>query len=65
MREIRHDFYLSVIMQNAIPEDYAQLGLQEHELERHVAWDMGAAEVTRHLADILGCPAILSGFQDC
>ena len=48
---------------NAIPEDYAQLGLQEHELERHVAWDIGAAEVTRHLADILGCQAILSGFS--
>ena len=48
---------------NAIPDDYAQLGLPSHELERHVAWDMGAAEVTRHLADILGCPAILSGFS--
>ena len=48
---------------NAIPDDFAQLGLPAHELDRHVAWDMGAAEVTRYLADALGCPAILSGFS--
>ena len=48
---------------NAIPEDFAQLGLQEHELERHVAWDIGAAKVTRHLSESMGRTAILSGFS--
>ncbi len=48
---------------NAIPDDYAQLGLSESELERHVAWDIGAADVTRKLAEVLECPAILGGFS--
>jgi predicted N-formylglutamate amidohydrolase len=30
---------------------------------RHIAWDIGAAGVSRHLADLLGAPAILSRFS--
>lgn len=36
------------------------LGLAEEELTGHIAWDIGAAAVTRHLAQLLSCPAILA-----
>jgi hypothetical protein len=35
---------------NYLPTRYRGLGLPEHELSRHIAWDIGAAELTRHLA---------------
>lgn len=48
---------------NAIPPDYASLGLPPNELERHIGYDIGAAGVTRRLATRLGCPAVLSCFS--
>lgn len=39
------------------------LGLPAADMERHIAYDIGAAGVTRHLADLLGAPAILSRFS--
>lgn len=45
---------------NAIPAEYADLGLPRQELARHIAYDIGAADVTRHLAKALHAPAILS-----
>lgn len=44
-----------------IPSHYAELGLAEAVHHAHVAWDIGAAEVTRGLARRLGCPAVLAG----
>ena len=44
---------------NHLPREYGTLGLPANELERHIAYDIGAAEVTRHLADLLGVPALL------
>ncbi|MBL4788037.1 MAG: N-formylglutamate amidohydrolase [Kordiimonadaceae bacterium] len=44
---------------NHIPKDYQQLGLEDEELERHIAWDIGAAEVARHMAEMMGAPAVL------
>ena len=32
-------------------------------MERHIAYDVGAAGLSRHLADRLGAPAILSDFS--
>ncbi len=39
------------------------LDLAPGEMARHIAWDIGAAGVTRHLADRLAAPAILSRFS--
>src|SRR5690606_17550354 len=43
--------------------EYGRLGLPEAEFRRHIAWDIGAAEVTRRLAGKLGATAILSGLS--
>ncbi|MEM7022667.1 MAG: N-formylglutamate amidohydrolase [Pseudomonadota bacterium] len=42
-----------------MPEHLHGLGLPEHELNRHIGWDIGAADVTRRLAILLDAPAIL------
>ena len=46
---------------NYIPARYQALGLPAHELLRHIAWDLGAAELTRLLSERLGASAFLSG----
>ncbi len=48
---------------NAIPPELDGLGLPPEQLQRHIAYDIGAAWVTRHLAKRLGCPALLSTFS--
>ena len=48
---------------NAVPADYGTLGLPREALERHIAYDIGAADVTRALAAELGAPAVLSTFS--
>ena len=42
-----------------IPAWLGDLGLPAHELERHIAFDIGAADVTRRLAGLLDAPAVL------
>jgi predicted N-formylglutamate amidohydrolase len=46
---------------NRIPAELVNLGLPAPELDRHIAWDIGAAGVTAELSDILDAPAILCG----
>ena len=48
---------------NAIPAEFGNLGLPAGELERHIAHDIGAAEVARTLGVALGAPTILSCFS--
>ena len=48
---------------NAIPADYGTLGLPREALARHIAYDIGAADVTRALAGLLGAPAVLSTYS--
>jgi predicted N-formylglutamate amidohydrolase len=48
---------------NAIPPGYDTLGLPREALDRHIAYDIGAAEVTRALAAQLGAPAVLSTYS--
>jgi predicted N-formylglutamate amidohydrolase len=48
---------------NAVPPDLDALGLPELEFQRHIAYDIGAAAVTRSLARRLGAPAILTRFS--
>jgi predicted N-formylglutamate amidohydrolase len=50
---------------NRVPDAVrgGSLGLAAADMARHIAWDPGAAGVTRHLADALDAPAILSDFS--
>jgi len=48
---------------NAIPAELDRLGLPAQQLERHIAYDIGAAEMTRAMAQALGAPAVLSNFS--
>jgi predicted N-formylglutamate amidohydrolase len=48
---------------NAFPEGYGTLGVAPAELERHIAYDIGAGAVTRHMAAELGVPAVLTRFS--
>jgi predicted N-formylglutamate amidohydrolase len=48
---------------NHVPDDLDRLGVPDHEYARHIAYDIGAAAVTRHLAVQLGAPAILTRFS--
>ena len=49
---------------NHIPEGYDNLGLAAETLaENHIAWDIGAASVTRGLAHMFGSPAVLSCYS--
>jgi predicted N-formylglutamate amidohydrolase len=44
---------------NALPEAYGRLGLPPEKFESHIAYDIGAAQVTRALARSFGAAAIL------
>jgi predicted N-formylglutamate amidohydrolase len=46
---------------NRIPAELGNLGLPARELDRHIAWDIGAAGVSEELSNILDAPAILCG----
>lgn len=48
---------------NGLPAAYGDLGLSRQSLERHIAYDIGAAWLTRRLAGLLGAPAVLSTFS--
>jgi len=48
---------------NQVPAILDLLGLDEVARARHIAWDIGAADVTRHLAGLLDTPALLSGYS--
>lgn len=48
---------------NHIPAEYADLGLAAPHLERHIAWDIGAAGVTRLLSARLDAPAFLGTYS--
>jgi predicted N-formylglutamate amidohydrolase len=47
----------------AIPHGLAGLGLSVDALRRHIAYDIGAAELTLGLARRLACPAVLAGYS--
>ncbi len=47
----------------AVPRALGLLGLDESVLLRHIGWDIGAAEVTRHLSRRFDAPAVMSGYS--
>ena len=48
---------------NRFPARLGTLGVEGPDLERHIAWDIGAAEVARRLALRLDAPAVLAGYS--
>ncbi|HEX6764449.1 MAG TPA: N-formylglutamate amidohydrolase [Polyangiaceae bacterium] len=48
---------------NRIPRALDELGLPPPELERHIAWDIGAEAVARHLAEALDAWLILQNYS--
>ena len=48
---------------NFVPARYGNLGLPSAELQRHIAYDIGAAAVARRLARLLDAPLALSGYS--
>ncbi|MDP9141425.1 MAG: N-formylglutamate amidohydrolase [Pseudomonadota bacterium] len=48
---------------NRVPRKLASLGLPDAELQRHIAWDIGAAAVSRRLARMLDAPLVLQNYS--
>ncbi|MFN4144035.1 N-formylglutamate amidohydrolase [Aestuariivirga sp.] len=48
---------------NRIPDDYGGLGIPEEQFSRHIAYDIGARDLTLGLARRLEAPAVLSCFS--
>lgn len=46
-----------------IPRRLGTLGLDQTDLRRHIAWDIGAAEVTRRLSALLDATAVLQPYS--
>ncbi|MGI9305479.1 MAG: N-formylglutamate amidohydrolase [Gammaproteobacteria bacterium] len=46
-----------------IPRRLGTLGLPMHELERHIAWDIGAQAAARHLCACLDATLIVAGYS--
>jgi predicted N-formylglutamate amidohydrolase len=67
-RRIDGDFRSGVLLlcdhaENTIPPAYGTLGLTPEDLGRHIAYDIGAAGVTEHLARALRAPALLTQYS--
>jgi predicted N-formylglutamate amidohydrolase len=48
---------------NHIPAEYQSLGLTDADLDRHIAFDLGAAQLTRSLSELLDAPAFLGTYS--
>ncbi len=48
---------------NHIPLEFDSLGLPAHDLTRHIAWDIGVADLARQLSAALDAPLFLSGYS--
>ncbi len=48
---------------NHMPAAYGGLGLPPEQLQRHIAWDIGAAELTRRLSRLLDAAAFLGTYS--
>ncbi|MBS0361866.1 MAG: N-formylglutamate amidohydrolase [Proteobacteria bacterium] len=48
---------------NHIPAEYEGLGLDAPDLERHIAWDIGAAALAQALSRTLDAPLFLAGYS--
>ncbi|MEE9272225.1 MAG: N-formylglutamate amidohydrolase [Robiginitomaculum sp.] len=48
---------------NHIPYEFEKLGLSDKDLNRHIAWDIGAATLTRQISNTFGAASLLAGFS--
>ena len=48
---------------NCLPAEYGNLGLGEDSFRRHIAYDIGARDVTVALARLLGVPAVMTTYS--
>jgi predicted N-formylglutamate amidohydrolase len=48
---------------NAFPDGYGTLGLPGEQLQRHIAYDPGAAAITRRMSELLGAPAVMTRYS--
>lgn len=48
---------------NHIPNGFDNLGLTDADLSRHIAWDIGAASLTRKFCNTFGAAGLLAGFS--
>ncbi len=48
---------------NLVPKSLNSLGLTHEQLQTHYAYDIGVLDVTRRMAEILGCPALFGGYS--
>jgi predicted N-formylglutamate amidohydrolase len=48
---------------NKLPPEYGLLGLEPDQFQRHIAYDIGARNVTLGLAERLGVPAVMSTYS--
>ena len=46
-----------------VPRELGDLGLPPSAFDRHIAWDIGAAEVARNLSRAFDAPLVLSGYS--
>jgi len=46
-----------------IPACLGTLGLPLAELDRHIAWDIGAAKLSEHLAEAFGAPLVMQAYS--
>src|SRR5262245_9487583 len=46
---------------NAVPPALGDLGVRAEDLQRHIAWDIGAMPIATRLAEIFDAPAVLCG----
>ncbi len=58
-----HMIFLCDHASNYVPSELAGLGLDRQVFDRHIAYDIGVAELTRGLAADFGAPAVLSNFS--
>ncbi len=49
--------------QNRIPRALANLGLSAHQLDLHIAYDIGGKEVALQLSEMFDAPLIMSGYS--
>lgn len=48
---------------NRVPEQLNSLGLAAHQLDGHIAWDLGADKVARQLSIQLDAPLVMTGYS--
>ena len=48
---------------NRIPQKLGTLGVSEADRQRHIAWDVGAAEMAERVSDLLDAPPVLQRYS--